>query len=154
MKQVLIIASVIIAGLIIGIGAFVAWKRYEKREGFDGKSKFVLYYATWCPYCTKILTSWCELRALINQDPTCSLSESNGTLSTIHEKFNVDEIVRLRELVEIKEYEVDSNRALFQKENIKSFPTIVLYKDGKKYPFTDEASRTTKGFVDFLKKHF
>lgn len=90
-----------------------------------GKS-IILYYATWCGYCTDFKPVYNEMA-----------------------KFYKD--------ITFTQVDIDKNQEMISKNNkmlytykVKSFPTIVLYKNGK-YVRTFTQNRTQDNFAKALK---
>jgi len=154
--KVLYITVAVFVAIVLAVAVAMFLKK-RAHEGFEnnGKARTVLYWAAWCPYCTRTLPAWCKLRAVIMNETKCKLTDvEQSKLESAISGFNVDMIRQLRDKVVIQEYESDENKALFSEQGIKSFPTIVLHTaDGKKIKFEGEEKRTLEGFVAFLKKH-
>lgn len=89
-------------------------------ENFEDSSEksLVLFYAPWCPHCKSMMGDWNRLR-----------KRSMDGLRVV--KVNCDEKPRLAE-----------------KYNVKGFPTIILFKNGKRVHF--EGPRNYDNFVKFL----
>jgi thiol-disulfide isomerase/thioredoxin len=85
------------------------------------KTTVELYYANWCGHCVKFKPKWDEISKELN---------SNG--------------------VETMAYEYDLFRDVMDKEDIKSFPTIKININGKKFVHTGE--RSFEGFMKAIKQ--
>lgn len=86
----------------------------------NSKPVFRMYYATWCGHC-KVCKP--EFKKLMDKKP------DNVTLEMINEA---------------------TNKELIEQEEIEGYPTLILYKDGKKINY--EGERTLAGFEAFLKE--
>ncbi|MBA43192.1 MAG: hypothetical protein CMF62_04175 [Magnetococcales bacterium] len=80
-----------------------------------------LYYADWCGHCVRFKPKWNDITKELN---------SKG--------------------IETMAYEYDTFRDVMEKENIKSFPTIKINMNGKKFVYSGE--RTLEGIMNAIKQ--
>lgn len=92
----------------------------DESENFEDspEKSLVLFYAPWCPHCKTMMGDWNRLR-----------------------KRNMDGL-------RIVKVNCDEQPKMAEKYNVKGFPTIVLFKNGKKIHF--EGPRNYDNFVKFL----
>ena len=64
---------------------------------------FVMFYAPWCPHCTNIMDVMDELSKKLEKDQN----------------------------IKVSKIDVDKHTKIGKKENIRGFPTLKLYKNGK-----------------------
>jgi len=95
----------------------------EKKEDFENmeQDSMVLFYAPWCPHCKTVMGDWAKLKK----------SAPNG--------------------VKIAKVNCDEKPELAEKHDIKGFPTIILFKNGKKVYF--EGPRNLENFLEFIKSN-
>jgi protein disulfide-isomerase-like protein len=95
----------------------------EKKEDFENmeQDSMVLFYAPWCPHCKTVMGDWAKLKK----------SSPNG--------------------VKIAKVNCDEKPELAEKHDIKGFPTIILFKNGKKVYF--EGPRNLENFLEFIKSN-
>ena len=124
----LAVASLVVLGALLYFLRDCACKKMKQfrarinnsNEHFsNSKPVFRMYYATWCGHC-KVCKP--EFKKLMDKNP------SNVTLEMINEA---------------------TNKEMIEQEGIEGYPTLILYKDGKK--ITYEGERTLAGFEEFLK---
>ena len=89
-------------------------------EMFENSSKpnMVLFYAPWCPHCKSMMGDWEQLSK------------------------------HVKGKMEVVKIDCDENPKMAEKYNINGFPTIILFKDGKKIHF--EGSRNLENFMKFV----
>lgn len=123
-----IILSVVVLylGVNVVMTAFKLLKKWllPRIENFDGKKEFVLLHMHGCPHCVKMMPEW-------------ESAASDNTTS-----------INMKSL----ERKDDEARELVSKNDIRSFPTMLLLGGGKvlkKY----EGGRKKQDFLDFLSKH-
>ena len=80
-------------------------------------TKVTLFYANWCGHCKNFIPTW-------------------NSLKPYFQKYNI----------EFKEYEELGNYNIMKDNNIKSFPTIIIEKNGSKYEYNGE--RTVDGLIN------
>lgn len=95
----------------------------KSEESFEDSAKpsMVLFYAPWCPHCKTIMGDWEKLRKRVGQN------------------------------IEIVKVNCDEKPEMAEKHDVKGFPTIILFKDGKKIHF--EGSRNLENFMTFIKNN-
>ena len=76
------------------------------------KRLVVLFYAPWCGHCKRLMPLWKQLQNKYKED-----SETK-----------------------VKQLNADENEQEAQDQEIEGFPTIILFKDGKKYTYDGERS--------------
>ncbi len=98
-------------------------KEEEKQENFENSSKpsMVLFYAPWCPHCKSMMGDWDKLRNRVGRK------------------------------LEVVKVNCDEKPEMAEKHDIKGFPTIILFKDGRKIHF--EGSRNLENFMKFVKEN-
>jgi len=123
-----IILSVVVLylGVNVVMTAFKLLKKWllPRIENFDGKKEFVLLHMQGCPHYVKMMPEW-------------ESAASDNTTS-----------INMKSL----ERKDDEARELVSKNDIRSFPTMLLLGGGKvlkKY----EGGRKKQDFLDFLSKH-
>ncbi len=91
-----------------------------KLESFEESKKpsMVLFYAPWCPHCKSMMGDWQKLQEEAGKD------------------------------MEIVKINCDEKPELAERHGVKGFPTIILFKDGKKIHF--EGSRNIQNFKKFI----
>jgi len=82
-------------------------------------TKVTLYYANWCGHCKNFISTW-------------------NSLKPYFQKNNI----------QFKDYEESQNSKIIGDNNIKSFPTIIIEKNGIKYEYNGE--RTVDGLINEL----
>lgn len=100
---VFVLALLALAAYMAYVDFMKIWKASSKKEGFssaDAKLKICLYKATWCRYCTDYIKSH------VFED----------TYSDVKGRYG--EVV-------FATYDFDENKALAEKYNIQSFPSII-----------------------------
>jgi thioredoxin-like negative regulator of GroEL len=95
----------------------------ENKEDFENMDhdSMVLFYAPWCPHCKTVMGDWAKLK-----------KAAPGGMKIA--KVNCDEKPEMAE-----------------KHDIKGFPTIILFKGGKKVYF--EGARNLENFLEFIKSN-
>ena len=88
-------------------------------EGFDNGKNLVLYYAPWCGHCKKFLPEWKRLEA--KGIPGVTLTAVNAV----------------------------EEKAKAQEAGVKGYPTIILYKNGKKNVYS--GNRTVEAIESWVK---
>lgn len=88
--------------------------------GQDGGKTIVLYYAPWCGNCKDMMPEWSKFAKKYRRNPKVKVRKVNS----------------------------DKNPAATQAAKVDRFPTIILYKDGKKHTFTSE--RRAEAFETFV----
>lgn len=96
-------------------------------EPFSTKPVFTLFYVPWCPYCKKMKGEW----------------------DAFSKQYKHNSKVKIQEI----DMERKENKPLRERYGIKSYPTMILEKDGKmiKYPQSGERKKTA--FASWLHKH-
>ena len=112
-KEIIIIALIIIIVIIV----YITWKN---KEGFDNdkKADIMLFYADWCPHCTKAKPEWNKVKDKFNGKTV------NG-YTLMFSEYN------------------DKDKDKMSKYSISSFPTIKLSKNGNIYNFDAKPSEST-----------
>ena len=77
----------------------------------SNKLKIILYFAHWCGHCKNFLPIWNEFK-------------KNNTNSHL----------------EISEVDCEADNEICNNNNIKGFPTVILYKNNQSHEFNDERS--------------
>ncbi len=95
----------------------------EKKEDFENmdQDSMVLFYAPWCPHCKTVMGDWAKLKQ----------AAPSG--------------------VKIAKVNCDEKPEMAEKHDIKGFPTIILFKNGKKVYF--EGPRNLENFLEFIKSN-
>jgi protein disulfide-isomerase-like protein len=93
----------------------------DKKEDFENpdRDSMVLFYAPWCPHCKTVMGDWAKLKQ----------SAPSG--------------------VKIAKVNCDEKPEMAEKHGVKGFPTIILFKGGKKVYF--EGPRNLENFLEFIK---
>jgi thiol-disulfide isomerase/thioredoxin len=128
------LATIILSVIVLSLGVNVimtAFKLLKKWllpridiEGFEGKKEFVLLHMDGCPHCVRMIPEW-------------NAASSENTTS-----------INMKSL----ERKDDTAKELVSKNNISSFPTMLLLGGGKVLKKYD-GGRTKQDFLDFLEKH-
>lgn len=94
----------------------------EEEEASVGKKVLVLFYAPWCPHCKDVMPTWDKLQK--------NHAADKG--------------------VDVKKVDCEKNPEKAKDNGVQAFPTIVLFKDGKKIAvFDDERTETSiENFVN------
>ena len=94
-----------------------------EKEDFENmeKDSMVLFYAPWCGHCKKVMGDWKKLQ----------------THAPSH--------------VNIAKVNCDEKPEMAEKHDVKGFPTIILFKSGKKVYF--EGPRKLENFLEFIKSN-
>lgn len=82
-------------------------------------TKVTLYYANWCGHCKTFKSTW-------------------NSLKPYFQKYNI----------EFKDYEESLNSQIMEDNNINSFPTIIIEKNGYKYEY--KGDRNVDGLIKEL----
>jgi thiol-disulfide isomerase/thioredoxin len=95
----------------------------EKKEDFENMNKdsMVLFYAPWCPHCKTVMGDWAKLKKAAPRG------------------------------VNIAKVNCEKKPELAEKHDVKGFPTIILFKGGKKVYF--EGPRNLENFLEFIKSN-
>ena len=95
----------------------------DKKEDFENpdRDSMVLFYAPWCPHCKTVMGDWAKLKQ----------SAPSG--------------------MKIAKVNCDEKPEMAEKHDIKGFPTIILFKNGKKVYF--EGARNLENFLEFIKSN-
>jgi protein disulfide-isomerase-like protein len=95
----------------------------EKKEDFENMTQdsMVLFYAPWCPHCKTVMGDWAKLK---------KAAPSNINVAKVN---------------------CDKKPELAEKHEVKGFPTIILFKGGKKVYF--EGPRNLENFLEFIKSN-
>jgi thioredoxin-related protein len=126
------LATIILSVIVLSLGVNVVMTAFKllkkwllpRIENFDGKKEFVLLHMDGCPHCVKMLPEW---KSAASQNTT---------------SINMKSLER----------KDDEARELVSKNDVRSFPTMLLLGGGKvlkKY----EGGRKKQDFLDFLSKH-
>jgi thiol-disulfide isomerase/thioredoxin len=126
------LATIILSVMVLSLGVNVVMTSFKllkkwllpRIENFDGKKEFVLLHMDGCPHCVKMLPEW---KSAASQNTT---------------SINMKSLER----------KDDEARELVSKNDVRSFPTMLLLGGGKvlkKY----EGGRKKQDFLDFLSKH-
>ena len=126
------LATVVLSVIVVSLGVnvimttFALLKKWllPKIENFDGKKEFVLLHMNGCPHCVKMMPEW------------DSASSANTT------SINMKSLERNDE----------EARELASKNDVRSFPTMLLMGGGKVLKKYD-GGRKKQDFLDFLQKH-
>ena len=105
-------------------GFHMTKERFQNmNENFENSDKpnMVLFYAPWCPHCKSMMGDWEKLRN------------------------------RVGNKVEVVKVNCDEQPEMAEKHDVKGFPTIILFKDGRKIHF--EGSRNLENFTKFVKEN-
>jgi thioredoxin-like negative regulator of GroEL len=99
------------------------FEAHEKKEDFENmkQDSMVLFYTPWCPHCKTVMGDWAKLKK----------SAPNG--------------------VNIAKVDCEKKPELAEKHDVKGFPTIILFKGGKKVYF--EGPRNLENFLEFIKSN-
>ena len=93
------------------------------------KNKLCLYYANWCGYSQMFLPEWKKIVAKINSENT-------------------------NKSIECIEYECTDKKDICAQNNIRGFPTIILYKiDGTSIMYPYDKPRDTQSIIEFAKNN-
>ena len=93
----------------------------EKKEDFENmdKDSMVLFYAPWCPHCKTVMGDWAKLKKAAPRN------------------------------INVAKVNCEKKPELAEKHDVKGFPTIILFKGGKKVYF--EGPRNLENFLEFIK---
>jgi protein disulfide-isomerase-like protein len=93
----------------------------ESKEDFENmeKDSMVLFYAPWCPHCKTMMGDWEELK-----------KKAPGHIN-------------------VAKVNCEAKPEMAEKHDVKGFPTIILFKGGKKVYF--EGPRNLENFLEFIK---
>ena len=93
----------------------------EESEEFEdvNQESMVLFYAPWCGHCKNMMGDWDKLKS------------------------------KAPEGVKIVKVNCDKKPELAERHKVKGFPTIILFKGGKKVYF--EGARNLDNFLEFIK---
>ena len=86
----------------------------------DEKTVVVLYYAPWCPHCKDIMPMWDNLKKKYASDGK----------------------------VEVKKVDCEADPEQASKNDVKAFPTIILFKNGEKVQY--EGDRNEEAVENFI----
>lgn len=116
-------AGMITIAVVVAVLIYVLWPSHE---GFNSDTKsLVLFYAPWCPHCKSLLPIWDNLQ---------EKHKSSGQ-------------------VQIGKVDCDKNEEEAKKHGIQGYPTIILFKQGKKVATFDEADRSQEAIEKFLESN-
>lgn len=94
--------------------------------GVESGVTFIKFFAPWCGHCKRLLPTWDQLK----------------------DKFMDNERIHIYKV----DCTLDVNKQLCNEQEVEGFPTIFLYKDGKKISeYT--GSRSLEDLSDFVTKH-
>lgn len=106
-------------------GFHITKEKFEnmKEENFENSEKpsMVLFYAPWCPHCKSMMGDWEKLRRRVGQN------------------------------IEVVKVNCDEKPEMAEKHEVKGFPSIILFKDGRKIHF--EGSRNLENLMKFIKEN-
>lgn len=105
------------------LDGFKLKEKFENLENFEDSAKpnMVLFYAPWCPHCKSMMGDWKRLRN------------------------------RVGPKMEVIDVNCDEQPEMAEKYNVNGFPTIILFKNGKKIHF--EGPRKLQNFLQFVKEN-
>jgi thiol-disulfide isomerase/thioredoxin len=126
------LATIVLAVVVLSLGVNVVMTAFRllkkwllpKIENFDGKKEFVLLHMDGCPHCVKMMPEW---KSAASQNTT---------------SINMKSLER----------KDDEAHNLISKNNVRSFPTMLLLGGGKVIKKYD-GGRKKQDFLDFLSKH-
>ena len=100
--------------VLVIVAIYVAYRAYTTYEGFSdgGKKVIVLYYAPWCVHCKALKPEW----------------------DKVEKKHQGDKDI------EVRKVNCDENPDEAKSNDVQAFPTIILFKDGKKQVYEDDRS--------------
>jgi protein disulfide-isomerase-like protein len=94
----------------------------SEKEGFGvSRPSMVLFYAPWCPHCKSMMDDWDKLQEQAGSE------------------------------VEVVKVNCDEKPEMAEQYDVKGFPTIILFKEGKQVNF--EGSRNLDNFLEFLRNN-
>lgn len=112
--------------VVVVVAAVLFYLCYASEEGFssgsgDDKKTVVLFYAPWCPHCTKVKPTFDELA-----------KEHSGDAS-----------------VTIKSVNCEENKKAAEENEIESYPTIILFRGNNKvkYESNDRSKAAIERFI-------
>ena len=114
--------------LLLGLGLGMAILHLAKRvglvrEGYKGRKELMLLHMEGCPHCETLMPKW-DAAASTNKTP-----------------------------VKMTKVERKDEPELVQKHGVSGFPTILLLNDKGDQLEKYEGARTTRGILDYCKKH-
>ncbi len=124
----------IISWLIVGAEGFRNMYVREEFEDFKG-DRLVLFWAEWCPHCRTIKSKENE-----EEPKQWDILEQRGGVQTSKGK------------IPAINYEIDEAPELFEKFEVKSFPTVMLIRSDGSTQVQKEGARTVKGWEEFVRK--
>lgn len=102
------------------------------KDNFDQEIKegtvFVKFFAPWCGHCKRMAPTWEQLAASY---------EDNAAVKIGHVDCTADD---------------NQNRAICDSQGVNGFPTLIVYKDGKKIE-EYSGKRDLSALQDFVDKH-
>ncbi len=131
-KTMLMILAVIVAIVVVVYGASKVLnqsggdvtrmaKEFFQKGGSDEGAQLVLFYAPWCPHCESMMGDWDEVTKKHKDDPNFT----------------------------VKKVDCDANPDAAKENEIESFPTIVLFMNGKKIMY-DGGDRSVDSIENFI----
>ncbi|XP_017778196.1 PREDICTED: thioredoxin domain-containing protein 5 [Nicrophorus vespilloides] len=96
------------------------------QHGIESGISFVKFYAPWCGHCKRLAPTWEELGKKFIGNPEVDIVKVDCTLEV--------------------------NKQLCNDQEVEGFPTVFLYKDGKKISEYN-GNRSLEDLFDFIKKH-
>ena len=130
LKKVLAV-FLIICWIFLGMEGFKNKCMKEKFTSEYSEPCIILFWAKWCPHCTKI-----KAKTSSDSDKMWDMFKKDKPVSTSKGDVN------------IYDYEADQNPELIRKFGVKSFPTIIFVdKDGKQH---QNGKRSISGWKELI----
>lgn len=125
----------------------------EYKKNYD--YVFVDFYATWCSHCKDLAPTW-EAMAEVMTAASMNVVDTEHNLDEFPHKFNdadYDHAVKVALPVVVAKVDCVDHLSLCQKENIRMYPTLRLFIDGKPWQGGSDykGHRTVMEMVDWLK---
>ena len=127
MNFTLLIGAVLLLVFVVSLYSMFPILRARISEPFSTKPVMTLFYVPWCPHCKRMKGEW-DLFAKTYK--------------------NSDK-------VEVKTIDMEKpeNNPLRERYEIKSYPTIVLEKNGEMIRYPQEGERNQSAFESWIQKH-
>jgi len=118
-QQLMIIAAVALVVIYFYRNHQLELFESEMKEGAP-KRTLVLFYAPWCPHCKDIMPNWDALSKKHANDPS----------------------------LKVQKVDCDAHPEQAKKNKVEGYPTIILFKDGKKIVY-ESGARDVKSLEHF-----
>ncbi len=118
--------AIALAVVVVAVSGYLYMRSSSSAQtggASDEKAVVVLYYAPWCPHCKDIMPMWENLKNKHASDSK----------------------------LEVKKVDCEAEPEEASKNDVKAFPTIILFKNGEKVQY--EGERNEEAVENFVSSH-